>query len=44
VTPESDVSFKADMSQHGIARRAKLFRGLGDVSRLRVLDALSDGP
>jgi DNA-binding transcriptional ArsR family regulator len=24
--------------------RAKLFRGLGDVSRLRVLEALRDGP
>lgn len=25
-------------------RRAKLFRGLGDLSRLRVLEALRDGP
>lgn len=25
-------------------QRAKLFRGLGDLSRLRVLEALRDGP
>jgi DNA-binding transcriptional ArsR family regulator len=28
----------------GVELRAKLFRGLGDPSRLRVLEALRDGP
>lgn len=27
-----------------LTRAAKLFRGFGDLSRLRVLDALRDGP
>lgn len=27
-----------------VATRAKLFRGLGDLSRLRVLEVLRDGP
>lgn len=27
-----------------LATRAKLFRGLGDLSRLRVLEVLRDGP
>jgi DNA-binding transcriptional ArsR family regulator len=32
------------MSRGGTPQRAKLFRGLGDPSRLRVLEALRDGP
>jgi DNA-binding transcriptional ArsR family regulator len=32
------------MKRPGMQVRAKLFRGLGDLSRLRVLDALRDGP
>jgi len=32
------------MKRRGVQLRAKLFRGLGDVSRLRVLEALRDGP
>ena len=32
------------MKPKGVELRAKLFRGLGDVSRLRVLEALRDGP
>ncbi len=32
------------MNRRGVRLRAKLFRGLGDVSRLRVLEALRDGP
>ncbi|HBH03120.1 MAG: hypothetical protein A2W08_00610 [Candidatus Rokubacteria bacterium RBG_16_73_20] len=31
------------MNSKGVELRAKLFRGLGDVSRLRVLEALRDG-
>jgi DNA-binding transcriptional ArsR family regulator len=31
------------MSDHDLDIRAKLFRGLGDPSRLRVLEALRDG-
>jgi DNA-binding transcriptional ArsR family regulator len=41
---ERHVSSKTDMSGKAIHVRAKLFRGLGDVSRLRVLEALRDGP
>ena len=32
------------MNRRAVQLRAKLFRGLGDVSRLRVLEALRDGP
>ncbi|MBI1734004.1 MAG: winged helix-turn-helix transcriptional regulator [Candidatus Rokubacteria bacterium] len=32
------------MKRVGMRVRAKLFRGLGDLSRLRVLEALRDGP
>jgi DNA-binding transcriptional ArsR family regulator len=32
------------MKRPGMQLRAKLFRGLGDLSRLRVLEALRDGP
>jgi DNA-binding transcriptional ArsR family regulator len=32
------------MNRPGMRLRAKLFRGLGDLSRLRVLEALRDGP
>lgn len=32
------------MTHVSMKRRAKLFRGFGDVSRLRVLEALRDGP
>lgn len=32
------------MMKRDLQVRAKLFRGLGDPSRLRVLDALRDGP
>ena len=32
------------MKRPGMQVRAKLFRGFGDLSRLRVLDALRDGP
>jgi DNA-binding transcriptional ArsR family regulator len=32
------------MNKSGIQLRAKLFRGLGDASRLGVLEALRDGP
>jgi len=32
------------MKRVGMPLQAKLFRGLGDLSRLRVLDALRDGP
>ena len=32
------------MKGKGLQLRAKLFRGLGDLSRLRVLEALRDGP
>lgn len=32
------------MSTHQVQVRAKLFRGLSDLSRLRVLDVLRDGP
>ncbi len=32
------------MKKNAVRLRAKLFRGLGDVSRLRVLEALRDGP
>lgn len=32
------------MIRLGVQLRAKLFRGLGDISRLRVLEALRDGP
>ena len=32
------------MKRRGVQLRAKLFRGLGDVSRLRVLEAVRDGP
>jgi DNA-binding transcriptional ArsR family regulator len=32
------------MRNPGLPARAKLFRGLGDPSRLRGLEALSDGP
>lgn len=30
--------------KHQLVLRAKLFRGLGDVSRLQVLEALRNGP
>ena len=33
-----------DMKRRALALRAKLFRGLADLSRLRVLHALRDGP
>ena len=39
-----DVSLPTDMSDRGHLLRAKLLRGLGDSSRLRVLEALRDGP
>lgn len=32
------------MIRPGVQLRAKLFRGLGDASRLQVLEALRDGP
>ena len=32
------------MTRPGVQLRAKLFRGLGDASRLQVLEALRDGP
>ena len=32
-----------DMKRRGMQLHAKLFRGLGDLSRLRVLEALRDG-
>lgn len=32
------------MTNRGLLLRAKLLRGLGDPSRLRVLEALRDGP
>ncbi len=32
------------MKDHHVDLRAKLLRGLGDPSRLRVLEALRDGP
>jgi DNA-binding transcriptional ArsR family regulator len=32
------------MTPGGARLRAKLFRGFGDLSRLRVLEALRDGP
>lgn len=38
-----NVSLLTDM-KHRLARAAKLFRGFSDLSRLRVLDALRDGP
>lgn len=34
----------AEMNRTDLQRRAELFRGLGDLSRLRVLEALRDGP
>ena len=38
-----DILLLIDMS-HRLRHAAKLFRGFGDLSRLRVLDALRDGP
>ena len=38
------MSVSADTSTDRLATVAKLFRGLGDGSRLRVLAALRDGP
>jgi DNA-binding transcriptional ArsR family regulator len=32
------------MKRQALELRAQLFRGLGDLSRLRVLEALRDGP
>ena len=40
---ENDVSLVTDIKVHGDLM-AKLFRGFGDTSRLRVLACLRDGP
>jgi DNA-binding transcriptional ArsR family regulator len=44
VAPAGHVSLQDDMRRQGIELRAKLFRGLSDISRLRVLEALRGGP
>ena len=45
---QTDMSSEAELTQRVDARtaelRAKLFRGLGDASRLSILDALRAGP
>ena len=40
---EHHVSSMTDMKRVGMQVRAKLFRGLSDLSRLRVLEVLRDG-